>query len=117
MPNVKERIAAHRADSREAQQRLAEATRISEKVDALNRELSQLEARRDKFLAVGDRRLEQAFQSYFEGLGIVQMEPVRSALTGNELAAKMERNIADVLAQLAPLEAEIAELLEGADAA
>jgi hypothetical protein len=71
-----------------------------------------MEQQRDALAALGDDRVEIAQSSYDQRYRIeIEWEPVRSRLTGKELAATIESSIVGLRQELASTESRIAELL------
>ena len=78
----------------EANARLDEAEKLRHVVANLREDVVRMEEKRDRLAALGDGRIEIAQESYDQQYGIsVTWEPLRSRLTGAELAADLESEI------------------------
>jgi hypothetical protein len=101
-----------RQELAEASTRIDEAEALGRVADDLRRDIGQLEAQRDALADLGDDRVEIAQKSYDQRYHIeIEWEPVRSKLTGKELAATIESSIVGLRQELASTESRIAELL------
>jgi hypothetical protein len=101
-----------REELAEATARIDEAEALGPKVEDLRRDISRLEERRDQLAALGDDRVEIGQRSYDQRFHIeIEWEPVRSKLTGKELAATIESEIVALRQELANTESRIAALL------
>jgi hypothetical protein len=110
--DVKAILASKRQEILDLEERTREAGRLEADISAMRRERAQLEARRMRFESVGTARLELPFKAVIPGAGEVQMEALRSAQTGVELAVETEERLAHLDGELERLEAELAKLLK-----
>ena len=96
----------------EANANLDEADRLRQVVANMREDVARQETRRDRLLALGDGHIEIAQESYLQEFGVsIAFEPIRSKLTGNQLAAEVEEEIAGLLKEIASVEKRVAELL------
>ena len=90
-----------------------ELQRLKEKLLNLLSERTSLEARRERFAAIGDGHYRLPYAQYVPSLGNIEFEGMKSIHTGNELAAKIQHERIDhVDIQIGIVEAHIQELLE-----
>lgn len=109
---AKDAIAEHRQRGREYEERAQRAAVLETQLGGLREDVARLERRRDKFAALGKGHVEKPMSTFEQGWGVViEWEPIRSALTGAELAAKVEATIVPLREQVASLETQIRELL------
>ena len=96
----------------EANARLDEAEKLGPVVASMREDVARMESKRDRLAALGDARIEIAQESYHPQYGIsVTWEPIRSKLSGNELAAEVENAIVGLRQELARAESRLAGLL------
>jgi hypothetical protein len=104
--------AERRQELAEAAERIDEAQRLGRVAGDLRRDVAQMEAQRDALAALGDRHVEIAQKSIDARYRVeIQWEPLRSILSGSELAAEVEATIGPLRQELARTEGRIAELL------
>lgn len=108
--DVQAALRAHEAELEQARERAREVERVATRQEGLEAELARLTARRDKALALGDAHAELTYQVEFKGFGLLDAQPVRSAMTGNELAAWLQPKIDDVEGQLRDIHEAVAAL-------
>jgi hypothetical protein len=96
----------------EANARIDEAEALGRKLEDLHRDIVGMEQQRDALAALGDGHVEIRQSSFDQRYRIeIEWEPVRSRLTGLELAAEIESSIAPLRQEVAHTENRIAELL------
>ena len=96
----------------EANAKIDEAEALGHKLEDQRRDVSRMEQQRDALAALGDAHIEVEHRSYDQRFGVeVVWEPIRSKLTGLELAAEVESSIAPLRQEVANTENRIAELL------
>jgi hypothetical protein len=101
-----------RQELAEANAKIDEAEALGRKLEDLHRDIVQLEQQRDALAALGDGHVEIPQSSFDRRYRIeIEWEPVRSRLTGGELAAEVEASIVGLRQELASTENRIAELL------
>ena len=101
-----------RQELAEANAKIDEAEALGRVADDLRRDIGQMEQQRDALASLGDRHVEIPQKSYDQRYRIeIEWEPVRSRLTGKELAATHESSIVGLRQELASTESKIAELL------
>ena len=101
-----------RQELAEANAKIDEAEALGRKLEDLHRDVAQLEQQRDALAALGDGHVEIPHSSYDQRYRVtIAWEPIRSKLTGLELAAEIESSIAPLRQELANTENRIAELL------
>ena len=101
-----------RQELAEANARIDEAEALGRKLEDLHRDIVQLEQQRDALAALGDGNIEIAQKSFDQTYRIeVAWQPIRSVLTGLELAAEIESSIAPLRQEVAHTENRIAELM------
>ena len=112
VPKPQESAEQRRQELVEANARLDEAERLRQVVANLRDDVARMEQKRDRLAALGDGRIEIAQESYDQQYGIsVSWEPLRSKLTGSQLAAEVETSIAPLRQEVANAETRIEELL------
>ena len=91
------------------------AATLNNELASLRRDLAQTQKRRDQFAAIGAGHVEKPMRSY-EALYQTEIvwEPVRSKLTGDELAAEVDRELDTLHSAISRREQEISRLLEQA---
>ena len=101
-----------RQELAEANARIDEAEALGRKLEDLHRDVAQLEQQRDALAALGDGHVEIPQSSFDQRYRTeIAWEPIRSKLTGLELAAEIESSIAPLRQEVAHTENRIAELL------
>ena len=101
-----------RQELAEANAKIDEAEALGRKLEDLHRDIAQLEQQRDALAALGDDHVEITQSSFDQRYRIeIEWEPIRSKLTGLELAAEIESSIAPLRQEVANTENRIAELL------
>jgi hypothetical protein len=101
-----------RQELAEANAKIDEAEALGRKLEDLHRDVSRMEQQRDALAALGDGHIEVEHRSYDARFGVeVVWEPIRSKLTGLELAAEIESSIAPMRQEVANTENRIAELM------
>jgi DNA repair exonuclease SbcCD ATPase subunit len=96
----------------EANARLDEAERVRQVVANMREDVARMEQQRDALAALGDGHVEVAQSSFDQRFRVmIEWEPIRSKLTGLELAAEVEASIGPLRQELASTESRIASLL------
>jgi hypothetical protein len=100
---------------------LEESVEAAERGAAIEKHLSDMrtdvarhEAKRERFLAIGDKPIELVHKQFDQRFGIVIEFVTPSRLTGAEYAEVEATNIAHLEGEIAKAEAELTELLAGA---
>jgi hypothetical protein len=106
-------LEAKRAAVVEAEERAENARVLARAAEGLRRDIHRLAARQEHLAALGRKRVSFSHVVQHQALGPVEVE-IESKLTGSELAAKVEPNVAHLRSELARVESEIAELLDAA---
>jgi endonuclease/exonuclease/phosphatase family metal-dependent hydrolase len=105
-------VAEHREQLLAQQERAHEATRLEAEIRSLQQDLERQRKRHGQFVALGKRHVEIPWRHVHPGFGMeLEMEPLRSKLTGDELAAKVGASIAHLETEIGNREAEIERLL------
>jgi hypothetical protein len=101
-----------RQELADANARIDEAEALGRKLEDLHRDIVGMEQQRDALAALGDGHVEIPQSSFDQRYRIeIEWEPLRSKLTGLELAAEMESSIAPLRQEVASTESRIAELM------
>jgi len=108
---IQDALKARQQEAVQLEEAANEAERLEGEIANLRRELLPLEERKARLVALGDNHLEQAIRTHYPGVGQVDWQPLRSQLTGAELAANVQRNIATIQAEIAGRERRIQALL------
>jgi hypothetical protein len=96
----------------EATTRVDEAEALGRVADDLRRDIVRMEQQRDALAALGDRHVEIVQKSFDQRFRVeIEWQPIRSKLTGNQLAAEIENSIVELRQQLASTESRIEGLL------
>jgi hypothetical protein len=101
-----------RQELAEANAKIDEAEALGRKLEDLHRDIVGMEQQREALAALGDGHVEIPQSSFDQRYRIeIAWEPIRSKLTGLELAAEIESSIAPLRQEVANTENLIAELL------
>ena len=110
-PSPADFVAERRAELKVAVEAATEAERKTAQLVGLREELERLEVKLSRFEELGDRRAEYPFSLFVAGFGSLPMEPLKSAETGDAMAAELRPKVEALRAQIAGGEVDIAELL------
>ena len=112
VPKPQESAEQRRQELVEANARLDEAERLRQVVENMREDVARMEQQRDALAALGDGHVEVAQSSFDQRFRVmIEWEPIRSKLTGLELAAEVEASIGPLRQELASTETRIASLL------
>ena len=112
IPKTPSSAEQRRQELAEANARIDEAETLGRKLEDQRRDIVQLEQQRDALAALGDGHVEIRQSSFDQRYRTeIEWEPLRSKLTGLELAAELESSIAPLRQEVANTETRIAELL------
>ena len=105
-------IAERKAEGRKFEQNAEQARALSSKIEDMRKDLARLQKRHDAFTEIGDDHVESAFESYDQRFNtMIQWQPMRSILSGHQLAARVKVNLEHLRGEIAKSEAEIERLL------
>jgi hypothetical protein len=105
-------LSKKRATVEELQTAVADVTALEAELKDARRDVEHARRRLEAFEKLGDGRYQVEWTHVIPGLGLLPMEPLRSAQTGNELAADQAGQVAEAEARVKQLEARIGALLK-----
>jgi hypothetical protein len=109
---LKDRIRERKREAVDFEERARQAEQAEADLPGLREQLGRY-LDRQKFFAdqVDDGHLEVPQSSAYKGYGMIEWQPVRSLLTGKELAAKVQPRIDEIQGEIDRREQLIAEIL------
>lgn len=109
---LKDSISKRNAEAVEFKAATEKAATLNNELTSLREDLARVQKRRDQFAAIGAGHVEKALESYEERYrSEIVWEPLRSKLTGAELAAGVDREIDTLQGEISKREKEITRLL------
>jgi hypothetical protein len=108
---LKERLRARKQDAVEFEERVRRAQQAEADLPGLREQLGRYLDRQKFFESLGDGHLEVPQSSPYKAYGMIEWQPVRSLLTGKELAAKVQPRIDEIQGEIDRREQLIAEVL------
>lgn len=105
-------ITRRKAEAVEFDAAAEKAATLNNELTSLRVDLARMQKRRDQFAAIGEGHVEMALKSYEERYRTeIVWEPLRSKLTGAELAAEVDRELASLSDEISKREKEITRLI------
>ena len=112
VPKPQESAEQRRQELADANARLDEAEKLRQVVANLREDVVRMEEKRDRLAALGDGHVEIPQKSFDQRFRVeIEWMPLRSRLSGAELAAELEATIVPLRAEVKALEARVKELL------
>ncbi len=112
MTSLETALQERKAEARELEETAEQARALGSNIEDMKIDLQRAEARHAAFAAVGKERVEIPIKQFVPQFHCeLAFEPLKSLLSGTELAAKVGEKITYLRAQIAEAERKIAELL------
>jgi hypothetical protein len=116
LTELRERLTERHGELQEELEALPQAQALQQRIDTQRDNIARLTIRRDRLAAYGSKQLEIPYPSawlpeYGQGF-LIDVEPLRSAKTGKQLAADVQLEIDEYEADIRECRREIAKLLK-----
>ena len=110
--DVRATIEARLRDLQELATNAEKAAALTATVASMRQDVARLEKQHAKFMALGDGHVEVPAESFDARYGcVIAWQPIRSLLTGKQLAAQVEKNLEHLRAEIIKADDEIDRLL------
>ena len=109
--NVKHVLLARKRETDDFQERARRAEKAEGELPGLREQLARYVDRQEHFKCVGKNRIEFPQAVPYKNYGTIELEPVRSKLTGDELAATVQPRIEEIQGEIEGREKAIRDFL------
>ncbi len=106
-----EQLQQRKAAARAIEQKAAEASTLRSENESLQMDVVRFERRVQALRAIGPARLERKQEEYQSNFGNIEYQPLKSKLTGDQLADVAQARLDELRTAIAENERKIAELL------